>query len=863
MGLIIDVGGGGTGTANAVETVTTFAALPSAATSGVGAVRVTADTGVFYVSDGTTWNAVAGGGSIAGGTNVGTGTGLSFKDVSGANMRFRSIAVDATLGLTAGVDTISLSVASAPNVTGVVAIANGGTGQSNQQAALNNITNTGGATAGDVLTFSGGNAQFLPPAGVPTGIPNQFAYFDPAGDLASLPGWLSSASPINGSSNVSLNYQPNNLLASPQVFLWNVNIDPLQNSPNDSLTIHSVSANLDSAATGFNMGSAGNSVTLLNAGFNYQGNGSTYGRLVYQNWNTGFGNGTDPVTFNGLSGVFIGWNAAANVTVNGQHLSYSSSVSMDAAAISTANFSVSGYSETSQLSTADVYGYNAFYAQPNIGTIKNTHNFNGLTINPTITTFEGNAGYFGAIISGAITNQGTNGYFGIQVNPTITHLTSNSYGMSIDGITTDGTATWSGCILSSNNIVTTGDVKVLNINTLNGSGHAAIDSSGHHFLNVGVTLANGLGQANGNVIGGQITIPNGTAITTTDFFGNNLAFGINLGDGTSSFTSSSPVGLSAVGFVGQVVGDGDADLINFLLNGYAPVFNGNVTRINNTHNACFPNSGTGTLDESVLMLVSQPAGPVGTDNWGFRADSPHLDNYLPKLAIGTTNKKAASPFVLDIVGQTQTKSTAVDAGVYGHYVTLTSSTTADASNELFAFSSENFATVNATFTNSKVLIGSSQSVTRGDGSDDGTLSGICGHESNLRVSSGAGGVTGIAVSFLSLIAAISGTVTDVYHFYGQPIQSGGTFTNQYGIYLPHDAVTPMKNWLSGQTVIGGTSAAPTNADVGLEVKSGAFLSSSYDNAGESAITAVNGMIIYNTDLNKFRGYENGVWVNLV
>lgn len=690
---------------------------------------------------------------------------------------------------------------------------------------------------------------------------NCFLFTDPVGEVVGYGGW--GIDPTTKFSNIQLFYQPNNLGQGPQVFNWNVNVDPLQNSPNDSLTVFNIAANLDSSATGFSMGTAGNSVTLLNSGFGAGGNGSVYGRLVYQNWNTGFGNGTDPLTFKGLSGIYIGWNAAANVTVDGQHVSYTSNISMDAAAVSTANFSVSGYSETSQLQFANVYGYNAFYAQPNIGTIKNTHNFNGLTINPAITTMEGNAGYFGAIISGTITTQGTNGYFGVQVNPTITHLTSNSYGISVDGATTDGTADWSAIFLSSNNINTTGDVKVLNINTANGAGHSAIDSSGHHFLNVGVDLANGLGQANGNVIGGQVTIPNGTAITTTDFFGNNLAFGINLGDGTSSFTSSSPVGLSAVGFVGQVVGDGDADLINFLINGYAPVFNGHVVRINNTHNACFPNSGTGTMDESVLMLVSQPAGPVGTDNWGFRAESAHLENYMPRLSLGTVNKKCASPFVLDIVGQSQSKSSAVDAGVYGHYVALTSSTTADASNELFAFYSENVATVNATFTNSKVLTGSSQTVTRGDGSDDGTLSGICGHESNLRISSGAGGVTGIAVSFLSLISAVSGTATDVYHFYGQPIQSGGTFTNQWGIYLPHDAVTPMKNWLSGQTVIGGTSAAPANSDVGLEVKSGALLTSSYDNAGEGALTGVNGMIIYNTDTNKFRGYENGAWVNLV
>jgi len=30
-----------------------------------------------------------------------------------------------------------------------------------------------------------------------------------------------------------------------------------------------------------------------------------------------------------------------------------------------------------------------------------------------------------------------------------------------------------------------------------------------------------------------------------------------------------------------------------------------------------------------------------------------------------------------------------------------------------------------------------------------------------------------------------------------------------------------------------------------------------------ALTAVNGMIIYNSSTNKFQGYENGSWSNLI
>jgi|TARA_Y100000310_G_scaffold31852_1_gene30205 hypothetical protein len=34
-------------------------------------------------------------------------------------------------------------------------------------------------------------------------------------------------------------------------------------------------------------------------------------------------------------------------------------------------------------------------------------------------------------------------------------------------------------------------------------------------------------------------------------------------------------------------------------------------------------------------------------------------------------------------------------------------------------------------------------------------------------------------------------------------------------------------------------------------------------AERDALTAVNGMIVYNSTDNKFQGYENGVWANLI
>jgi hypothetical protein len=59
----------------------------------------------------------------------------------------------------------------------------------------------------------------------------------------------------------------------------------------------------------------------------------------------------------------------------------------------------------------------------------------------------------------------------------------------------------------------------------------------------------------------------------------------------------------------------------------------------------------------------------------------------------------------------------------------------------------------------------------------------------------------------------------------------------------------------------GANAAPTNASVGLEVQSTtrAFLAPRMTTTQRNALTAVNGMIIYNTTTNQMQGYINSAW----
>lgn len=81
--------------------------------------------------------------------------------------------------------TVSLS----SEVTGTLPIANGGTGQTTANAALNALLPSQAGNAGEYLITDGSNTSWAAVPTAPTGTPNRFTYFDSGGNLASLNNW--------------------------------------------------------------------------------------------------------------------------------------------------------------------------------------------------------------------------------------------------------------------------------------------------------------------------------------------------------------------------------------------------------------------------------------------------------------------------------------------------------------------------------------------------------------------------------------------------------------------------------------------------------------------------------------------------
>lgn len=97
-------------------------------------------------------------------------------------------------------------------------------------------------------------------------------------------------------------------------------------------------------------------------------------------------------------------------------------------------------------------------------------------------------------------------------------------------------------------------------------------------------------------------------------------------------------------------------------------------------------------------------------------------------------------------------------------------------------------------------------------------------------------------------------------FYHEPF--GPTATKSHGLYV-EDAASYMESGL----LIGGTPLSDdtlTNSSVAFEIKSTtrAAVEARMTTTQRDALTAINGMTIYNTTTDKFQGYAGGAWVDL-
>jgi len=131
----------------------------------------------------------------------------------------------------------------------------------------------------------------------------------------------------------------------------------------------------------------------------------------------------------------------------------------------------------------------------------------------------------------------------------------------------------------------------------------------------------------------------------------------------------------------------------------------------------------------------------------------------------------------------------------------------------------------------------------------------------------AGTSTGGTIDNLNLCRAVvipNGitTITNVRGFYVDA-PFGQVGVTNWGFYDETDS----ENFFKQSLKIGGTPGSTdvvTNSSVALEIESTtrAFLPSRMTTTERDALTAINGMMIYNTTTDKFQGYAASTWIDL-
>lgn len=253
---------------------------------------------------------------------------------------------------------------------------------------------------------------------------NTFAGFDNSGHLESVPGF--SIDTTSGGMNQVNIENPNNN-GGAQVNGTNTSFIPLQNSPNETWSIHNEQVFLDPTSTGFSFGTSGACINFQGNSVTHSGTGNV-GSLNFTTNNFNLGNGTDPIDIRGIGYNFGLGVVNANVTVSGQVQGYGFQPSFNAASFLTSQ--VNAFYDFANIPIS-VDGYTSFTATPIIGNITNNNNYNGFNNGPTITTLSGNAGYTGINISPTIGTVGTGQISGIVFNGSATNV-MNANGISVD-----------------------------------------------------------------------------------------------------------------------------------------------------------------------------------------------------------------------------------------------------------------------------------------------------------------------------------------------------------------------------------------------------------------------------------------------
>lgn len=514
-------------------------------------------------------------------------------------------------------------------------IASGATANSSDSFLLDRTNHTGTQDASSVT--SGSN--------------NKVAAFNNSGVLSPI-STLSVDATTTGLFQ-QINYQPNNLTGYTTFNNFNTELNPLQDSPDDSYNILSFYSNIDTGSSGFDIGTTGQAITFETKTFNHQGT-SDVGGLNFLQHSYELGNGTDAISIKGLGYVFGFGSFHDNVTLDGPLQGYGFQPNASSGVTFTTNAYINAFYDYANIDTT-VPGYNSFASGPQISGIQNNSNYTGLINNANITTFNGNSNYTGIGIYPTLGTFGTGSFNGIQINPTVTSVV-NATGLYInmDNVTASGTKRAmevKGNVSIDGSLSFTGALSIGQLQAFYSSN--PVDGGGNPLNMHGLTT--------------QMVGLNGVTTANCDAIGVNTAMLISLEANSINTSGSFGLGFTALALpcVVETHTGSSLDFMSgatYAINLVGTSTGGTIDRVNLCRALAIPN-GITTINELVGFLAEAPFGDVGTDSWGFYAASANANNYFANhVRIGAGSDKVSNSQALEVVGTVQLNG---DIGFFG------------------------------------------------------------------------------------------------------------------------------------------------------------------------------------------------------
>lgn len=632
-----------------------------------------------------------------------------------------------------------------------------------------------------------------------TGTANTFAGYDNAGDLNPIPGFT-----IDTNSGGMIEYlieQPNNVGGYSSLNSISINFDPLQNSPTDSWNLNNISANFDINSSGFSQGTSGEALTLQNLTISHLGTGNIGGVSLTKNY-FNLGNGTDPITVNGMTYSYGFGDVNSGVTMLGSIQGYGFQPNIHAGA--TLSQYATAFYDNSNINV-ESKGHTSFNAGPNILSVANNSNYIGLTVGPQITTFTGNSGFTGVGIFPAITTMDSGGVTGVSISPNVGTITGTG---GFNGVSVNPT------IGLNNNYAVGIDVNMDNVTNYPGAVASLV------VQDITITLL--VPGSDGNNITVEYTNTTTAGNEVCTFTYPNIVVSIQSGVSTAT----------------QVLA----------------AFNANPTLISN---ASIVITGVAS-NPQVTYAQTNLAGGInpGTKKAAQFKGDVSIDGALSftgGLSIGALSSFAS----VDISGYpsgVNSIDTLITSPTVGNNITL--------STDVLAVNTAMLLTVgtNSTLTSSFLgytALGLPAVVSMGTGS---TIDLVTGATFAISLDSAATGGTIAEVDLCRALAIPNGaTAVTKLVGYKMDLPFGDPGTTTWGVYI-----TPaVHNYMAGDLKVGGTDT-PTNASVGIELESTtkAILMSRMTTTEKNALTAVAGMAVFDTTLNQLSYYNGTVWVNV-